>query len=136
MSMKLSKPQIEVLAASLAHPFGSGVKLLCDGYTITLRVEAAEKMSYRVMTYVNGEFKGLWRSAKNECLESKFLRKLVKPLCSPSSKRKAEKVLGKRYVKKNPYYSETQTSYWPDWSSGKAALNHLNRVCESISLVE
>jgi len=28
--MKLSKEQIEVLATSLAHPFGSGVKLLCE----------------------------------------------------------------------------------------------------------
>ncbi len=134
--MKLSKEQIEVLSASLAHPFGSGVKLLCDGYEITLHVERSKNMTYRVMTYVNGYFKGIWCGSKNEHPEQKFMRKLVRPRCSPAKKREMEKIMGKRWVKNDPYYSEKQTSYWPDWPNGKAALNHLNRVCESVQLAE
>lgn len=135
--MKLSKQQIEVLAQSLSHPYGSGVKLLCDGYEVTLQVGAVKAMSYRVMTYVNGHFKGSWFGlSKPDCPEQKFMRKLVRPRCSPAKKREGEKIMGKRYVNNNPYYSEIQTSYWPDWPSGKAALNHLNKVCESVQLVE
>ena len=134
--MKLSKQQIDVLAQSLSHPYGSGVTLLCDGYTVTLKVEAAKAMSYRVMTYVNGYSKGIWYSSANEHPEQKFMRKLIKPLCSPAFKRKMEKLMGKRHVKNDPYYSKTQTSFWPDWANGKAALNYLNRVCESVQLAE
>jgi hypothetical protein len=93
-------------------------------------------MNYRVMTYVNGYFKGQWCNPKAEVPEQKFMRKLVKPLCSPAKKREAEKALGKKFVKSRPYYSETITSYWPDWATGKAALNHLNKVCESVQLAE
>jgi hypothetical protein len=127
--MKLSKLQIEVLEKSLSHPFGNGVQLMCDGYKI-------KGLTYRVMIYVNGEFKGLWCNPKNECPEQKFMRKSVKPLCSPARKREAEKALGKMFVKNRPYYSLTITNYWPDWANGKAALNHLNKVCESIQLAE
>lgn len=135
-NMKLSKEQIDVLAASLAHPYGGGVTLLCDGYKVNLTVQRAKGMTYRVMTYVNGYFKGIWCGLHNEHPEQKFMRKLVKPRCSPKHKREMEKIMGKRHVKNVPYYSEKQTSYWPDWPNGKAALNHLNKVCESIQLVE
>lgn len=135
--MKLSKQQIDVLAASLSHPYGSGVTLLCDGYTVTLQVAKAKGLTWRVMTYVNGHFKGTWCGlSKQEHPEQKFMRKMVKPRCSPAKKREMEKIMGKRHVKNDPYYSETQTSYWPDWPSGKAALNHLNKVCESVQLAE
>lgn len=135
--MKLSKEQIDVLAASLAHQYGSGVKLLCDGYTVTLRVERAKELTWRVMTYVNDYFKGEWCGlSKQECPEQKFMRKLVRPRCSAKHKRDMEKIMGKRHVNNDPYHKEVQTSYWPDWPNGKAALNHLNRVCESVQLAE
>lgn len=135
--MKLSKEQIDVLAASLAHPYGSGVKLLCDGYEVALQVQKGKGLKYRVMTYVNGCFRGVWCGlSKQECPEQKFMRKLVRPRCSAKQKQKMEKIMGKRHVNNDPYYKEVQTSYWPDWPSGKAALNHLNRVCESVRLAE
>lgn len=135
--MKLSKQQIEVLAKDLAHPFGSGIKLLCDGYTVTLQVERTKALKYCVMTYVNGYFKGVWCGlSKQDCPEQKFMRKLVRPRCSQKHKLEMEKIMGKRHVKNDPYYSETQTSFWPNWANGKTALNHLNKVCESVQLAE
>lgn len=134
--MKLSKEQIEVLAASLAYPYGSGVNLMCDGYKVLLRVEFVKNMTCRVMTYVNGYAKGVWYGPANEHPEQKFMRKLVKRIVSPAMKLKAEKLWGKHHVKNDPFYSKQSISYWPDWPNGKAALNHLNRVCESIQLAE
>ncbi|MDO8414151.1 MAG: hypothetical protein Q7S51_10230 [Gallionellaceae bacterium] len=134
--MKLSKQQIEVLADSLSHPFGLGVHLMCDGYKITLRVERSKNMTYRVMTYVDGYFKGIWCGLKKEHPEQKFMRKQVRPVCSPAHKKQVEKTFGKLHVKNDPFFSETWTTFWPDWPNGKAALNHLNKVCESIQLAE
>lgn len=135
--MKLSKEQIASLAGKLNRPLGS-VVLICDGYTITLAVErvSAKSLSYRVMTYVNGFFKGAWIMDDKPCPEQKFLRKAVRPVCSLARKRELEKALGKRHVKNDPYYSKTFTTYLPDWASGKAALNHLNKVCESVQIAE
>lgn len=135
--MKLSKEQIEVLAKDLSHPFGGGIELLCDGYKVALQVQRTKGLTYRVMTFVNGYFKGEWCGlSKQECPEQKFMRKLVRPRCSAKHKREMERIMGKRHIKNDPYCSETQTSYWPDWPNGKAALNHLNRVCESVQLAE
>ena len=133
--MKLSKEQIAVLAETLALPWGR-VTLMCDGYKITFTVARTKVLTYRVMTYVDGHFQGAWCDPKNACPEQKFLRKQVKPVCSPARKREAEKALGKRFVKSRSYFSGSTTSYWPDWANGKAALSHLNKVCESIRLAE
>jgi len=89
-----------------------------------------------VITYINGLFKGEWIAAKNECPEQKFLHKVVRQLCSPAHKQKMEKLLGKRHVAKDPYYTQTYAYYRPDWASGKAAINHLLKVCDSVQIAE
>ncbi|MBC7857991.1 MAG: hypothetical protein H7Z39_04265 [Burkholderiaceae bacterium] len=132
---KLTKEQKDALAAELAMPWGR-VALRCDGYEVSLVVERDKGLTYRVMTYVNGFFKGAWTKPKSEAPESKFLRKSVRPNCSPAKRKQMEKALGKRYVQKDPYFSGSWTIYLPDWSSGKAALSHLCRVCESVEVIE
>lgn len=134
--MKLSKEQKEALARELMTPWGR-IELECDGYLVALRVERAKGMTYRVVTYVNGFFKGEWICTKGGAApvpETKFLRKSVRPNISPVKRKKLEKTLGKRYISKDPYWSGTQTFYLPDWSSGKAAINHLCKVCESVQV--
>lgn len=133
--MKLSKEQKDKAINKLFSPWGS-VDLICDSYRIALRVERGKGMTYRVMTYVNDHFKGEWIFAKNECPEQKFMRKSVRPFCSAKRKQEMEKLMGKRNVAKDPYYSQTITHYMPDWASGKAAINHLCKVCESVQMVE
>lgn len=133
--MKLSKEQKKSLASQLSHSWGA-VDLICDGYRVALRVERYKTLSYRVMTYVNGQFSGKWISAKDNAPESKFLRKSVRPNYSPAKRRELEKALGKRYVKNNPFFSGSITIYLPDWSPGAAAINHLCKVCESIEIAE
>lgn len=133
--MKLSEEQRDKVIDRLSHPWGRA-ELMCDGYRITLAVERAKGMSYRVMTYVNGSFRGLWCSHKDECPESKFLRRVVRPACPPRHKQEMEKIMGKRYIQKDPYYSATFIHYMPDWASGKSALNHLCKVCDSVQVAD
>lgn len=133
--MKLSKEQKDQAIAKLSRPWGR-VDLLCDGYQIALSVERSKGITYRVMTYINGFFKGEWMFAKDECPEQKFMRKSVRPACSAKHKQEMEKLLGKRLIAKDPYYTKTFTNYMPDWASGKAAINHLCKVCDSVQVVE
>ena len=133
--MKLSKQEKDELIGKLSIPWGRQ-ELLCDGFRITLQVERTSALNFRVMTYVNGVFKGLWIDEKNECPESKFLRKSVRPLYPPSHKREMEKILGKRNFAKDPRYSKTLIAYMPDFASGKAAINHMCKVSESIQIVK
>lgn len=133
--MKLSKEQKDQAIEKLSSPWGS-VILMCDGYRVALQVQRASALNFRVMIYVNKEFKGLWCNPKNACPESKFMRKTVRPLVSPSRKREMEKILGKRRVKNDPFYSQTITGFMPDFANGKAAINHMCKVSESIQIVD
>ncbi len=129
----LTKEQRAELAEELAGPWGS-IALVCDGRRVTLQVQRYSKtrIEYRVMTYVDGLFSGAW--CKGDAPEAKFLRKRVTPLVSPAKRKAAEKVFGKRRVAKEPLYSETHTWYLPDWPSGRAAIAHLCKVCESVEI--
>jgi len=133
--MKLTKKQKTELAQKLTSPWGS-VKLICDGFKIDLQVQSLKGgLSYRVMTYVNGQFKGLWVSSTQEHPEQKFLRKSARPIYSAAEKARMEKIFGKRAVAKDERYQKKFVTYMPDWASGKAVISHLCKVCESIQVV-
>ncbi|MCX7172446.1 MAG: hypothetical protein NT159_00585 [Proteobacteria bacterium] len=128
----LTKEQRAAAAQELASPYGRAVHLLCDGRRVSLQVQCASKtgLKYRVMTFVDGQFMGAW--CKGDTPEAKFLRKHVHSLVSPARYKQAEKVFGKRAVAKDPFWNKTFTQYHPDWASGKAAIDHLCKACESV----
>lgn len=129
--MKLTKEQQKQIADRLSLPW-SAAALRCDGHLVQLSVQRFKGMTYRVMTYVDGEFKGAWLSSRESHPQQKFLRKSVRPLYSAAEIKKHEKIFGKRQVAKDPAYSRKLTLYHPDWASGRAALAHLCKVCDSI----
>lgn len=133
--MKLTKEQRADLVEKLSSPWGSA-SLVCDGHRVTLQVqrEGGNAIKYRVMTYVDGYFKGEWMNG--EAPEAKFLRKQVYPVYSVSDRKKMEKIVGKRRFASADYdrYRKTLTHYLPDWASGKAAIAHLCKVCESVEI--
>lgn len=131
--MKLTKEQKKELEDRLTY-VGGTVHLLCDGYRISLQVQYWKGLSCRVMTFINGEFKGAWFSAKEEIPEQQFLRKTAVSLIKPKDRAMAEKVFGKKQVAKNPMYSRKFIQYHPDWASGKAAISHLVRACKSVEI--
>lgn len=138
-AMKLTKEQKQELIDKLNYPWGH-VQLLCDGYQIDLKVERSKGMKYRVVTYVNGCWEGKWIMAEEEYPEQKFLNKQVRPAASKKSKADMEKAVGKRNFKKvcaeNPYWTKTITLYNISWASGRTAINHLCKVCDSIQLAQ
>lgn len=137
--MKLSKEQKQQLIELLDTPWGR-VRLQCDSYRIDLMVERYKGMTYRVVTYVNGRWEAKWMSSKEVHPEQKFLRKSVRQLTKKAERDQAEKNLGKRLFKKlcekDSIWTATYTLYDISWSSGRAAINHLCKVCDSIQILD
>lgn len=131
--MKLTKEQKETLSKSLESPWGA-VSLICDGDRIDLQVQKGKGLTYRVVTFVNGKWEGKWMSGTAEHPEQKYLNKKTRRLHSPSFIKQMEKIFGKRAVAKDPTYHKTFVTYDVSWPSGKAAINHLCRVCESVEI--
>lgn len=134
--MQLSSEEKKKVIDELALPWGR-MCLRCDGYLITLRVQqkAGNGMSFEVFAYVNGRMEAKWMMPDSVAPESKFLRKSLRQNVSANERLKAEKAFGKRYVRQSKYYSGSYTLHVPTWSSGKAALNHLCKVCDDIELL-
>lgn len=132
--MKLTKEQKAELIDKLSHPYGR-VALMCDGYRIDLVVQAARGLHYRIVTYINGQWEGKWILGMDSFPEQKFLNRKERPMAKPSEKAKAEKIFGKRSVAKDPWYSKTLVTFDISWASGKSAINHLCKVCESIEII-
>lgn len=135
--MKLTKEQKQELIDKLSHPFGK-VRLFCDGYKVDLVVERTSALGFKIVTYINGCWKGVWMSADNPCPEQKFLNKKFKPFMSKAKLAKLEKEVGKRAFKKHfasdPFYTGGTTLYYVTWTSGRTAINHLCKVCDSIQI--
>lgn len=116
---KLSKEQIKRIADT-ASMFSS-VNLKCDGYQITLREKLVQR-KLRVILYVDGHLKGAWILDPELHPESKFymphLRNVKK---SPRSKKVERVETGVQRV---------------DFASIGQALRHLNKVCDSIEVIE
>lgn len=134
--MKLSKEQKDSLSQKLSMPWGI-VELLCDGRRVSLQVQRFKQMTYRVMTYVDGTFKYAWVNGTGEpAPEAKFLRKSVRANVSPAKRKEYERQFGKRFCKSHDFINGSTTIYMPDWSSGKAAISHLCKVCDSVEIAE
>lgn len=115
---KLSKEQIKALSAK-SYMY-SGLKLMCDGYTISLQ-EQLDKRRLRVYLFINGEMKGRWFIEESQCPESKFYRQRF------------------MYIKKSPYSKKKEsieTIRHVDFASIGQALRHLNAVCDSVEVIE
>ncbi|WP_293766361.1 hypothetical protein [uncultured Aquitalea sp.] len=136
-TMKLTKEQKQELINKLSIPWGR-VSLLCDGHKVDLVVKLCKGMRYRVATYVDGRWEGKWMLGSETYPEQKFLNKQVRPACKKKDKEAMEKAVGKRYFKKmcaeEPYWTKTITVYDISWASGRSAINHLCKVCDSIQI--
>lgn len=120
--------------AELTSIFGS-VKLHCDGFDVTLVVEMS-KMKLHVATYVNGFFKGSWMNPKqgDDYPERKFLNKKVIRAYSPKKKAEFIKKLGRKRAYEL-FNLDHETFYFsPVWASGKQAISHLLKVCDSVEV--
>lgn len=129
--VQLTKAQIEDLSQRLSVAWGY-VKLKADGDEITLRVERAKPLRYRIVVYINGEWKGEWVSGKNSHPEQKWLNKRKNSLFTPAEMKRFEKIFGKREAAK---MQKEFFTYDISFASGKAALQHINRVATEVTIL-
>ena len=134
---KLTKAERDAIADKLSSPYRM-VTLRADGHDLTLAVERCKALKCRVVLYVDGRWEGAWISLKNTDPETRFYPVVKRRSMSLPRYRKAEKALGKRgaksmfgsWIELRPVYREIS------FATGRAAVNHLNRVCTDLEVVE
>lgn len=114
-----------IVEEELVPPFGF-VKLLADGYDVTITVGATDKnrMKYGLMVLVDNKFKIEWMDTDCE-IRRKFCRRHSKCYIKPQYRKK---------VSKKELEENTVSVYVPLWSSFKLLKSHLKKNCESIVL--
>jgi hypothetical protein len=127
------------LIEKLNSPFAS-LKLDCDGYQIGLQAQSKDKSGLRFVLslYVNGWMKGVWLDLKNPCPEQKFMRRMERPLHSKKEQEAIVKFEVACGMKRKDAIDKAARKFAylaPYFPSGRAAIHHLCRVCESITIV-
>lgn len=119
---KLSREQIKELTAK--SYLYSKLYLKCDGFRITV-VEFRSKNKIMSTLYVNGNLDGKWLTPKAEYPESKFYPfmrlRVKKNIFNPKCKKMETKIRERRDM---------------GFASVGQVLRHLNKVCDSVEVVE
>jgi len=131
---KMTREEIIKIEYELSSPYGMA-RLECDGFRVDVRVERDKGLSYCLMVYVNGEWKGAW--IKGECEEAtRFYRPASRSFYTPKQKAGLLKAFGKREIKQSfPNFDRKIVSYMPTWSSAKPMLRHFMKTCAEIRVV-
>lgn len=117
---------------ALSSPFGH-IKLVVDGYDLTLEVRRLTALKYVILPFVNGWAKGEWLRDKTEEAR-RFYRPVKRRLYSPAQVKKMTKGLSKSAVKR--YFPgldkviEHYTFEWPSFAPLKRHLIANNTVIE------
>ncbi|MEY2863565.1 MAG: hypothetical protein RLY58_1272 [Pseudomonadota bacterium] len=134
MAFKMSQQDKDKVIDALSFPHGNAT-LTCDGHRVDLYVERSVGLNFRVEIYVDRCFKGAWCLPESTAPERKFLRPVKRALYSPTNLKKIENEFGKRKLKEFiAKYQEVWIYAAQDFASGRAAINHLCKVCDSISV--
>ncbi|MCB1908114.1 MAG: hypothetical protein KDH15_12130 [Rhodocyclaceae bacterium] len=132
---KLTKAQRDAIAEHLSFPLGS-VIFIADGRKVALQMRrwSKNRVSYRVCLFLDGWFKGEWTKAEPSIPEHKYLRRAESFLFPAAKRKEIEKKFGKRALKRYGF-DKKLVMYRNDWATGRAAINHLCKACESVELV-
>ncbi|WP_041720240.1 hypothetical protein [Alkaliphilus metalliredigens] len=114
--------------------FYTSVKLDCDGYEVTLKLERMGQFKNVIAVYVNGSIKGKWYL--EDCEERRrFFKPTTRSMFSQKDKKEAYKKLSKKLLKEMEERFK-YTTYQPYWTSFKSLKSHLiknNNVIELIA---
>jgi hypothetical protein len=111
------------------------VKLKCDGYNITLRLERLTQFKNGIAIYVNGKFEGKWLI--EDCEERRrFLRSVNMFLYTQKQRanmKKISKGLRKKCGLPDPDVRSTYWTYY--WNSFQSLKRHLIKNNTTIELL-
>lgn len=130
----MTKDQWLAVKSALSTPWGT-VKLKVDGYDLTLIVKQIKPLKFSIVTYVNGEFKGIW--LKGDSDESKrFMRPVKVAVFKPAEKKRMTKRLSKTNIKR--YFGDLDKTFtvfdwlWPSFDPLRRHLIANNKVIELV----
>lgn len=108
------------------------VKLKCDEYVLTLKLEHISQFENGIGFYVNGEFKGKW--LMEDCEER---RRFFQPVTRSFMTAKQKAMVKKMSKKRRDQVDEEHkiTFYRVYWKSFKALKSHLIRNNQNIELI-
>ena len=128
----INKEIKEEVLQQLNYRYGQ-VTLKCGNDEICLKIEPIKALKLVVAVWVNGQIKGQWLG-DDTCPEYKYMRKSERFIYKASFRQKAKKELGVRRYKSMGYDDKTTVVY-PWFNSGKSAIDHLCKVCDSIEVL-
>lgn len=132
----MTPERFAVAATALLHPHAN-VKLSAERagtqYEITLSVQYVQALKSRVFVFVNGEILGAWLLPESKCPETVFMRKNSRPLYSKSMISLFRALYGDKRADESA--KKRAVSYHPDFASGKSAIDHIERVSDSVELL-
>lgn len=108
------------------------VKLICDGYEVTLMLQRLDQFRNAIAVYVNGKFEGKWLI--EDCEERRrFLCPKTKNYYSRKEMATFKKISKKMF---NEIQAKNKFVYYePYWTSFRALKSHLVKNNEQIELV-
>lgn len=111
------------------------VKLKCDEYELTLRLERINQFKNAILVYVNGLMKVKWMT--EDCEERRRFFRPKKQSAYSQKQKAALRKMSKRLRQKAglPDPDDTYTYYIPYWTSFKALKSHLIKNNSNIQLV-
>jgi hypothetical protein len=129
-----TKEQWAELERKMSHAYGAA-HLMVDGYKLPLQVTKDKGLSYTIIWYVNGKFKGAWLSKDSE-EGRRFARPISTANYKPIQIQKYEKIFGKKGAEKLfPKLHEKSIYYQWSWPSFKPLMRHLMANNKSIDIV-
>lgn len=138
--MARKQPEWEQYLRKLDTELLAVVRLRCDGLECCWKWERTrpDSMTFRLMTYVNGHFRGAWMRAGYAGPEQRVLRRHEHYLHKPAQRaalrklpKSARAILG---AAGEP--DAKHVLYYPDWSSVTALVRHLRAEFQLIEIAE
>ena len=109
------------------------VKLLIDGYEVSLALRQVSQFRNAIVVYVNGEFRGKWLT--EDCEERRRFFPCKKRCLTNTNELKKMGIRSKKEIQK---YKEMATcnAYSSAWTSFKAMKKHFETNNKSIEILE
>lgn len=131
----MTKEDWQKVEKALTGTYGFA-KLQVDGREAHFQRELVTKNRLGIVTYIDGQWKGVWISAKEEYPEQKYLRKIEKYAWTPAQRAELKK-WPKKMLKKYGYDPDKKRHYFSlIWPSANAIRRHYQKTFTSIELVE
>lgn len=132
----MTPEQFAIAATALHTPHAKvrlGVLRAGTQYEIILSVQYVHALKCRVFVFVNGEILGKWLLPESKSPETAFMRRRARALYSKSMISLFRVLYGEKKAAERA--KKKAFSYYSDFAPGKSALDHIERVSDSVELL-